>query len=436
MVSLQLTDVPAVSAGTQSPLSAPVSTPLRVAEVVSALSFALDLVTEQAMGHSVRTCILGMRIAEELRLHPDVQNDLYYALLLKDAGCSSAPGTAVESAKQKRKLTKMRSERGAALARLMGLSDRTAQGIANLDEHWDGSGYPLGLAGPEIPILSRVMLLAQTLELCRTQANEEQALATLRDGKNGWFDPELVKAAESLAQRKALWAGFANEAIYPMVVNLDTKQSTMAPGDATLDSICLAFADIVDSKSPFTYRHSKGVANTAAAIARTLNLSPQRVQFMRHAGLLHDLGKLSVPNSILEKPGKLDAAEWEIMRLHPYYTWKILSCISGFGELSEVTAAHHEKLDGSGYFRGLRGPQLTLEMRILTVADIFDALSAKRPYRDALPLETVFKILRKDAPHAIDATCLNALEQSGVRCDHSSFDLQTLNERLRMAQRY
>jgi HD-GYP domain-containing protein (c-di-GMP phosphodiesterase class II) len=157
---------------------------------------------------------------------------------------------------------------------------------------------------------------------------------------------------------------------------------------------------------------------------------------MRHAGLLHDLGKLSVPNSILEKPGKLDAAEWEIMRLHPYYTWKILSCISGFGELSEVTAAHHEKLDGSGYFRGLRGPQLTLEMRILTVADIFDALSAKRPYRDALPLETVFKILRKDAPHAIDATCLNALEQSGVRCDHSSFDLQTLNERLRMAQRY
>jgi HD-GYP domain-containing protein (c-di-GMP phosphodiesterase class II) len=124
------------------------------------------------------------------------------------------------------------------------------------------------------------------------------------------------------------------------------------------------------------------------------------------------------------------------MRLHPYYTWKILSCISGFRELSEVTAAHHEKLDGSGYFRGLRAAQLTLEMRILTVADIFDALSAKRPYRDALPLDLVFKIMRKDAPHALDATCLDALEESGVRCDHSSFDLQTLNERLMMSQRY
>jgi HD-GYP domain-containing protein (c-di-GMP phosphodiesterase class II) len=157
---------------------------------------------------------------------------------------------------------------------------------------------------------------------------------------------------------------------------------------------------------------------------------------MRHAGLLHDLGKMSVPNSILEKPGKLDAAEWEIMRLHPYYTWKILSCISGFRELSEVTAAHHEKLDGTGYFRGLRAPQLSLEMRILTVADIFDALSARRPYRDGLPVETVFRIMRKDAPHSLDAACLDALEQSGVECDQTFLDLQTLSERLRMSQRY
>lgn len=432
-----MTDVPAPRSGTPASLPETANAPLRVAEVVSALSFALDLVAEQAMGHSVRTCILGMRIAAELHLPSAVQNDLYYALLLKDAGCSgSTPVVSSERAKQKRQLTKVRSERGAALARLMGLSERTAQGIANLDEHWDGGGNPLGLKGPEIPILSRVMLLAQTLEVCRTRANEGEALGAAHKKKNRWFDPELVRAAESLARRKALWTGFADGAIYPVVVNLDTKHRTMAPGDATLDSICLAFADIVDSKSPFTYRHSKGVAKTAAGIARTLNLAPQRVQFMRHAGLLHDLGKLSVPNAVLEKPGKLDAAEWEIMRLHPYYTWKILSCISGFRELSEVTAAHHEKLDGSGYFRGLRAAQLTLEMRILTVADIFDALSAKRPYRNALPLDLVFKIMRKDAPHALDATCLDALEESGVRCDHSSFDLQTLNERLMMSQRY
>ena len=282
----------------------------------------------------------------------------------------------------------------------MGLSERTAQGIASLDEHWNGGGHPLGLRRAEIPILSRIILLAQTLEIGRTGGSPDAALAVTQARSSRWFDPDLVNAAESLARRSALWSSLASEAVYSEVVTLDAKQQIMIPGDSTLDSICLAFADVVDSKSPFTYQHSNGVANTAVAIARTLNLPAERILFMRHAGLLHDLGKMSVPNSVLEKPGRLDAAEWEIMRLHPYYTWKILSCISGFRELSEVTAAHHERLDGTGYFRGLRAPQLSLEMRILTVADIFDALSARRPYRDGLPLETVFRIMRKDAPHA------------------------------------
>jgi HD-GYP domain-containing protein (c-di-GMP phosphodiesterase class II) len=443
-----MTAGPALSAGSPSGACTGTGTPLRVAEVVSALSFALDLVTGQPMGHSVRTCVIGMRIAAEIHLAPDVRNDLYYALLLKDAGFSSNASTlfhALDSddikAKRdvkntKRQAAKIRSERGAAIARVMGLSERTAQGIASLDEHWNGGGNPLGLRRAEIPILSRIILLAQTLEICRSGGSPDAALAVAQAGSSRWFDPNLVNAAESLARRSTLWTGLASEAVYSEVVTLDAKQQSMIPGDSTLDSICLAFADVVDSKSPFTYQHSNGVANTAVAIARTLNLPAERILFMRHAGLLHDLGKMSVPNSILEKPGKLDAAEWEIMRLHPYYTWKILSCISGFRELSEVTAAHHEKLDGTGYFRGLRAPQLSLEMRILTVADIFDALSARRPYRDGLPVETVFRIMRKDAPHSLDAACLDALEQSGVECDQTFLDLQTLSERLRMSQRY
>jgi HD-GYP domain-containing protein (c-di-GMP phosphodiesterase class II) len=443
-------DGSAVSAGTPSGITARTGAPLCVAEVVSALSFALDLVTGQPMGHSVRTCVLGMRLASEIHLSPHLQNDLYYALLLKDAGCSSnasahgksfsegadALPRGAATRNEQRHITKIRAERGAALARMMGLSERTAQGIASVDEHWNGGGNPRGLRQTGIPIVSRIILLAQTLETGWAAGNQEGAMATARERSNCWFDPDLVKAAESLSRRTALWNNLGSETIYSTVVAFDTNQKTMIPGDATLDSICLAFADIVDSKSPFTYQHSNGVANAAVAIARTLGLPAERIRFMRHAGLLHDLGKLSVPNAVLEKPGKLDAAEWEIMRLHPYYTWKILSCISGFRELSEVTAAHHEKLDGTGYFRGLRAPQLSLEMRILTVADIFDALSAKRPYRDALPLETVLKIMRKDAPHALDAVCLEALEQSGVKCDHSSLDLQTLSEQLSMSQRY
>lgn len=455
---------------------------VRIAEVVSALSYALDLTTGQPVGHSVRACLLGMRLAAELGMPVSKRHDLYYALLLKDAGCSSnasrifhtigadeikakrdvkstdwtrmswetlryalsnvATGkpflervqtllrVARHSKQNTKEVTKIRCERGAAVARLIGLSESTADGIASLDEHWSGQGYPEGLRKTQIPITSRIMLLAQTLEVYFASKGAVTAIDVVRERSGRWFDPDLVKAAGSLAARGALWTDVGTERAFSLSVELDPMQKSMAEGDTTLDAICLAFAQIVDAKSPFTYLHSNGVANTAVAIARTLRLDPKRVLFIRHAALLHDLGKMGVSNAILEKPGKLDDAEWQALRMHPFYTWKILKAISGFGKMSEVAASHHEKLDGSGYFRGLSAPQLSLEARILVVADIFDALSAKRPYRDALPLETVFKILRKETPHALDGDCVTALEQSGAACDQSFVDLVTLNDRI------
>jgi HD-GYP domain-containing protein (c-di-GMP phosphodiesterase class II) len=128
-----------------------------------------------------------------------------------------------------------------------------------------------------------------------------------------------------------------------------------------------------------------------------------------------------VPNSILEKPGKLDDNEWKVVRDHPYYTHQILTRIPGFEELSDEAAAHHEKLDGSGYWRGWGADQLSTFSRILAVADIFDALRAKRPYRDSLPLEKVFSIMRADAPRALDLPCLEALIAS--KMDRSSAEV-------------
>jgi HD-GYP domain-containing protein (c-di-GMP phosphodiesterase class II) len=455
---------------------------LRVAEVVSALSHALDLSTGQPIGHSVRTCILGMRIAAEVDLPIEVKNDLYYALLLKDCGCSGnaskvfhalgsddlkakrnvkttdwtrvgweslqyalshvAPGKpflersrklfalALNQKRHAKATTKIRCERGATLARLMGLSSTTADGILSLDEHWDGSGNPDGLRRTEISILSRIMLLAQTLEVFFASQGGCAALEVAKRRSNKWFDPDLVRAAESLAARSELWADIESPEAFTVSLELEPLQKTMENGDVTLDSICLAFANIVDAKSPFTFNHSNGVANAAVAIARTLGLSRERTLFVRHAALLHDLGKLGVSNEILEKPGKLTPDEWAMLRLHPFYTWKILHGISTFEEMSEVAASHHEKLDGKGYFRGLTGEQLTLESRILAVADIFDALSARRPYRDALPLEKVFEIMRHEAPHAIDAMCLQALEGSGAEGDQTFVGLKKLSEQL------
>jgi putative nucleotidyltransferase with HDIG domain len=262
------------------------------------------------------------------------------------------------------------------------------------------------------------MNLSQTLEVFLVNRGESAAMEVARKRSGRWFDPELVRAAASLAKRGKLWEGLEQEHAdhdaslgYALghAQALEPEDRRMLANEETIEKICQAFAEIIDAKSPFTFRHSNGVADAAVAISRQLSLREEDVTFMRRAALVHDIGKLGVSNSILEKPAALDVGEWEVIKKHPYYSREILRRIPGFEDLSEVAGAHHEKLDGSGYFSHLGADRLSLEMRILTVADIFDALAAKRPYRDALPLEKVFGIMRKDAPRAIDAQCLDAL---------------------------
>lgn len=456
---------------------------IRVSEVISALSYALDLTEGQPMGHSVRSCIFGMHLAKEIGLPIDLQGDLYYALLMKDAGCStnasrmfqilgtddikakrdvkttdwtrlnweslsyalshvqtaapflervrSIAEVAFNQKRNAKELVQMRCERGASIARRIGLPETAATAIHSLDELWNGCGQPDGLRGEEIPILSRIMNLAQTLEVFYTAFGPGAAVEVTRKRRGRWFDPDLVRAFESLANRPGVWTDVENAGA--RVVEMEPRRDVFEASDATLDNICLAFADVIDAKSPFTYRHSTGVAGAAVAIARTLELSQEEVTLIRRAALLHDIGKLSVSNAILDKPGKLTDDEWQVVRKHPYYSLQILNKVPGFGDLSDIAASHHEKLDGSGYFRNMAAEQLSLPARILVVSDIYDALAAKRPYRDALPLETVFGIMQKDAPKALDAGCLEALKCScdaanSVTASLLNLSLNTQNE--------
>src|SRR5271165_4125362 len=419
---------------------------IRLSEIISALSYALDLTEGQPMGHSVRACMIGMRLARQIRMSPDEQADLYYTLLLKDAGCSSnasrlfhilsadeiqakcdvkttdwtrmgweslnyalghvATGlpflervrkllqVAVNHRRDSCVLVKIRCERGASIAAQLGFSNDVAEGIHSLDEHWDGRGYPARLRKNEIPMYSRIANLAQTLDVFNTARGSSAALEAAQNRRGRWFDPDLVKAALSLAKSGKLWEGLESGNLARNVAMLEPEHRRITADEDTIDKICIAFAEIIDAKSPFTYRHSTGVANAAVEIAQWFGMSEKSIRDLRRAALLHDIGKLSVPNSILEKPGKLTLEEWEIVKAHPYYTFEILNRIPGFEKLSEDAAAHHEKLDGSGYWRGVHGEKLSRFARIIAVADIFDALHAKRPYRDELPLETVFKMLR------------------------------------------
>jgi putative nucleotidyltransferase with HDIG domain len=169
---------------------------------------------------------------------------------------------------------------------------------------------------------------------------------------------------------------------------------------------------IVDAKSPYTGRHSVGVARISVGIADVLGYGPDALRDLRRAALLHDIGKLGVSNLILDKPGKLDAEEWVQMRRHPALTVKILERVSAFRDLAATAGAHHERLDGGGYHLGLTGDQLNRDARILAVADVFEALTAERPYRAALPLDQVWAIMRRDAGHALCREALGALEAS------------------------
>jgi putative nucleotidyltransferase with HDIG domain len=402
-----------------------------------------------------------MRIARQIGMSLSERGDLYYTMLLKDAGCSSNASRLFHilnadeiRAKRDVKLTdwtkvsfeslqyafshvateasfvdrmaaltvmaanhrqssadliKIRCERGASIARQLGFADSVVEGIRGLDEHWNGGGYPRGLQGEEIPLFSRIANLAQTLEVFFTARGADQAIEAITRRSGRWFDPELVQAAVALAKFGALWLGLDREDVQKTVIDLEPQHRRMILNESTIDNICLAFAEVIDAKSPFTYRHSIGVADAAAGMGRLLGLGHSELRQLRRAALLHDIGKLSVSNAILEKPGKLNDTEWTAVKKHPYYTLEILKRIPGFEKLREDAAAHHERLDGKGYWRGWGADRLSISARILAVADVFDALHSKRPYRNSLPLEEVFGILRKQTPDGLDAECVEAL---------------------------
>jgi putative nucleotidyltransferase with HDIG domain len=285
-------------------------------------------------------------------------------------------------------------------------------GIGSLDEHWNGHGRPEGLSGQLIPLYARIALLSQIVDVFHTLGGRAAALRELNNRAGSWLDPELVRTMHDVAKDEGFWAMLASPEVEPSVFALEPGAGAVTLDDDYLDDIAAAFAQIVDSKSPFTSGHSARVADIVDAIAERLGLVPARRRWLRRGALLHDVGKLGVSNSILDKPGPLDTDEWACVRQHAVHTEAILSRIGAFSELARVAGAHHERLDGAGYPRGLIAEQIFLETRIITTADIFDAISAERPYRGAVPVPETLAIMAQTVGTAIDPLCFDALKQT------------------------
>lgn len=425
-----------------------------LSDALAGLSHALDITEGHQPGHAERSCVIGMRIAEAIKLPEDDRTPLYYALLLKDAGCSVtaaplaagfanddavvksawrtednrssvltalttwksiAPGSSVLTKLGRvralltsdetsiRALTELRCERGAEVVLGLGLSPETADAVRSLDERWDGGGYPAELSGTEIPLLARIMSLSQTLEVFWRGGGRDAARAMAQERRGRWFDPALVDAV--LAADDAFWADLEQ----PDVRAIEPLTAAIAADEQRLDAVAVAFGQIVDAKSPYTGHHSRGVAELAARLASALGLGEAEARRLYRAGQLHDLGKLGVSNRILDKPGKLDEQEWRAVRRHPETGHAILSRIPALADMARLALTHHERLDGSGYPHGIGADELTLADRILAVADVAEALSAERPYRGSLTTTEVLEIMGRDAGTKLDSAAFEAL---------------------------
>ncbi len=429
--------------------------------VIAALSRALDLAEGVPQGHALRTCWIGMALAEALELPAPVRHDLYYSLLLKDAGCSATAARVTQwlgaddraakralktsrwssgrhavwdtlaqarpdatlparawqwarlgrrSTEVSRELAEVRCARGAETVRHLGWTDPAAEAVLMLDEHWDGSGAPMGLRGETIPLLSRLTLLAQTVELF-WQAGGPAAARTAAQRRRGkWLDPELVDVLLAISRPADFWANLATidgpgavSPLDPYPVQIDGHSPEV------LLRVARVFAGVVDAKSPWTSHHSSRTAAYARACARVMGYAPARRDRLTVAALLHDIGTLGVSNLILDKPGRLTAVETDSMRAHTTLTHQILAPLSPLVDIADLASAHHERLDGTGYHRGLRGVALTEECTVLAVADVFGAVTSARPHRAAMTPEQALDLMAPEVGQGLGVEAYEAL---------------------------
>jgi putative nucleotidyltransferase with HDIG domain len=438
------------------------ATEIRLSEIISAMSVALDITQGHPQGHCMRTALVGMRLADELQLSSAERSALFYALLLKDLGCSSnaakmsylfaaddhlvkrdlrlidwtkagdslrymwkhsamggslldkllkIAAIARKGPEAARKISEVRCERGANIARMLRLPEIAARAIYELDEHWNGRGHPCWLKGEEISILARICCLAQTVEVFFTTFGLEAAIDVACQRRGEWFDPQLVDALLTFKNDIPFWQKLLSDDLLTEVGRFEPEDAVLTADEECIDRVAAAFASVVDAKSPWTFQHSTRVAEITVGIAQQFGCSAELQRDMHRAALLHDVGKLGVSNLILDKAGRPTDEEMEQIRKHPDYSQQILQKVDAFKELADVAAAHHERLDGRGYHRRLGGEQLPWTARVLTVADMYEAMSARRPYRDAMSWQQIREILARDAGNGVDPECLHALER-------------------------
>jgi HD-GYP domain-containing protein (c-di-GMP phosphodiesterase class II) len=402
--------------------------PVRLAELVASLSLGIDLGFGQPMEHVLRQCVIALGLGEQMGLDEAERATIYYTALLVNVGCHSdaheqakwfGDDIALKSAKYDHEPFSVREAIGmvrqigagttplhrfrtglefaisghrevsdmltyhAGLARelaaQLGLPEAVLDALAGSYERWDGRGWPAGAAGDEIPLASRIVNLAEFTEVAHRVGGIEAAVALAERRRATQFDPVLVDMLRLDAAK--IFGQIDDSGSWDAVIDAEPSLA-IALTDQECHEALRAIGRFVDLKSPFTVGHSVAVAELSAAAGRQLRLPDDHVQTLYRAGLVHDFGRLGVSNSIWDKPGPLGAGEWERVRMHPYFTERMLQQSPTLAPLARIAVQHRERLDGSGYPRGLGGNAIVPLARILGAADAYQAMREPRPYRE------------------------------------------------------
>jgi HD-GYP domain-containing protein (c-di-GMP phosphodiesterase class II) len=415
---------------------------VRIAELVATLSYAADLGLGQPMEHCMRQTVIALRLADLVGASAAEREATFYLGLMMNVYChadaaeqaqwfgddisfkgaafdtldmstigmiaflvrrlgSHGSGAArarrlaafpIAGQKQLVSFLNTHSTLGSQFAERIGLGTAARDAIGQAYEQWDGKGQPGRRRGAEVCLPSRLVHLASPVEVF-SRRGVEAARTIARRHRGTEFDPAVVDLF--CAHAPDLLAGLDEAADWDAVLDAEPELSRRVTGDE-LDDVLEAMADLVDLKSPYLAGHSRGVANLAAEAARWSGMPADDVRVLRRAGLVHDLGRLGVSNSIWDKPAGLGNAELERVRLHPYLTDRMLARVSALGRSREIASRHHERLDGSGYPRGLAAASLTPSDRLLAVADVYHAMTEPRPHRPPLDGEQAARELHAE----------------------------------------
>ena len=404
-------------------------THVRLAELVAALSLGIDLGFGQPMEHVLRQCLIALRLAERQGLPEEERVAVYYTALLINVGCHTdaheqakwfGDDIALKAGKYDHELRGVRSalatlrllgagnpplqrvrvglefalsgrrqvddmishhaEMARALGAELGLPAEVLDALGAVYEQWDGRGWPGALRGADVPAAARLAQFAEFVEVAHRVGGVEAARELARRRGGGQFDPALAALVRDDAD--AILGGLDGAATWDAVIEAEPALAVVLSGDR-IDAALLAIGSFVDLKTPYALGHARAVAELAGAAAERAGLPEEEARTLRRAALVHDLGRLGISNAIWDKPGPLGPGEWERARLLPYLTERMLSQSAALAPLGAIAVQHRERLDGSGYPRGLSGAAISRPARILAAADAYQAMCEPRPHRAA-----------------------------------------------------